>query len=101
MIYAFDLHLMNYATNVTRPVGFDFLEFDSFPTDNEVYDAIIKKYDFLDSSHIPNKSYLFKTSDVCLGVNFKFEDVNYRIIVNNIRPLGKTKNNEKYLHKIK
>lgn len=100
MIYAFDLHLMNYTTNMTRPVGYDFIEFDSFPTDNEIYDVLMKKYDFLNDSHNPNKTYLFNSSNVCLGVNFKFVDTDYRLIVNNVRSIGKNKNTEKYVPKL-
>ena len=100
MIYAFDLHLMNYTTNMTRPVGYDFIEFDCFPTDNEIYDALIEKYDFLSGSHHPNKTYLFNSSNVCLGVNFKFGDTDYRLIVNNVRSIGKNKNTEKYVAKV-
>lgn len=100
MIYAFDLHLMNYTTNMTRPVGYDFIEFDSFPTDNEIYDVLMKKYDFLNDSHHPNKTYLFNSSNVCLGVNFKFVDTDYRLIVNNVRSIGKNKNTEKYVPKL-
>ena len=100
MIYAFDLHLMNYTTNMTRPVGYDFIEFDSFPTDNEIYDVLMKKYDFLSDSHHPNKTYLFNSSNVCLGVNFNFGDYDYRLIVNNVRSIGKNKNTDKYIKKI-
>ena len=101
MIYAFDLHLMNYTTNMTRPVGYDFLEFDSFPIDSEIYDAIIEKYHFLNGyDHKPNKTYLFNESDICLGINFKFGDTDYRLIVNNVRSIGKNKNTEKYLTKV-
>lgn len=99
MIYAFDLHLMNYTTNVTRPVGYDFIEFDCFPTDNEIYDALIGKYDFLKENN-QNKTYLFNTSKVCLGINFKYGDTDYRLIVNNVRSIGKTKNIDKYVQKI-
>ena len=100
MIYAFDLHLMNYTTNMSRPVGYDFIEFDSFPTDNEIYDVLMKKYDFLSDSHRPNKTYLFNSSNVCLGVNFNFGDYDYRLIVNNVRSIGKNKNTEKYVPKL-
>ena len=99
MIYAFDLHLMNYFTNVTRPVGYDFIEFDSFPTDNEVYDALIKKYTFFEDSN-PSKTYLFNLSNICLGINFKIGDTDYRLIVNNVRSIGKNKNTEKYIPKV-
>ena len=100
MIYAFDLHLMNYTTNMARPVGYDFIESDSFPTDSEIYDAIIAKYEFLNSSHKPNKTYLFNASKVCLGVNFRYGDTDYRLIVNNVHSIGKTKNTEKYIPKV-
>ena len=100
MIYAFDLHLMNYTTNMSRPVGYDFIEFDSFPTDNEIYDVLMEKYDFLNGSHNPNKTYLFNSSNVCLGINFKFGDTDYRLIVNNVRSIGKNKNTEKYIPKV-
>ena len=58
MIYVFDIYLMNYSTNVTRPVGYDFAEFKSFPTDNEIYDVLAEKYVFFDNK-TPNKTYLF------------------------------------------
>ena len=99
MIYAFDLHLMNYTTNMTRPVGYDFIDFDCFPTDNEIYNALIGKYDFLKENN-PNKTYLFNASKVCLGINFKYGDTDYRLIVNNVRSIGKTKNIDKYVQKI-
>lgn len=92
MVYVFDLYLMNYATNVTRPIGYDFAEFDSFPTDDELYDAISEKYFFLKDAD-PHKTYVFNTGEVCLGLNFEYSNGQYRLIANNVRRLGKQKNN--------
>lgn len=94
MVYAFDLHLMNYSTNVTRPVGYDFATFEHFPTDDELYDVIAEKYGFIKNS---NKTYLFNYGQVCLGLNFEFSGTNYRLIANNVRSIGKTKNMDKYV----
>ena len=66
---------------------------------NFLSNALIKKYTFFEDSN-PSKTYLFNLSNICLGINFKIGDTDYRLIVNNVRSIGKNKNTEKYIPKV-
>ena len=91
---------MNYANNVTRPIGYDFADFASFPTDKEVYDAIKEKYSVIrDGISQPDntKSLLGAQDSPIIGLNFGYGCEQFRLIVNNVRPIGKVKDKGKYL----
>ena len=96
MLYVYDLSLLNYSTNITHPLGYSFSEFDDFPTPEELYDTIRDTYTFLQEK-TTSKSYLFKTTGVCIGLNFCIDGTWYRLIATNVRPMGKNKNVDKYL----
>ena len=100
MIYAFDLYLLNYSNNVTRPIGYDFADFPSFPLDTEIYEALREKYSVLKDG---SKQYdllpklLHADDSPIIGFNFEHSGGSFRLIVNNVRPIGKVKDKDKYL----
>lgn len=98
MIYAFDLYLMNYATNITRPIGYDFADFQSFPTPSEIYQVLGEKYGVVkDCKDHPIVKLLGGKDSPIIGMNFRGDSRDFRIIVNNVRPIGKVKDKDKYL----
>ena len=93
MLFAFDSYLR--LNNTVIPIGYNEIEFDHFPSEEELYNKIIHNYGWLHDNSAELTTFMVKNIPAFKAIKLKGRENEYYVTCNNVREITlnkKTKN---------